>query len=338
LKRAGTTIEDLGEFGFISSIAEGCLNKPEGVVQGIGDDCAVIGPFGEKVLLVTTDLLVEKVHFILNRISPEHLGEKSIAVNLSDIAAMGGNPLHVLVSIAIPPSFPVPVLDALYDGMKSICREYSVNILGGDTSSSPAGLFINIMAVGEAHSDRVLYRRGASPGDRIYVCGTVGDSAAGLKILKGEIPVDEEDWARLIEAHTRPRPRVREGRLIGESGLASAMIDVSDGLVADLGHICDQSGVGAEIEESRLPISEELTSFSRRYDLDPVEMALTGGEDYCLLVTVPQKDCERFEELLNKNGVRGVFEVGRIVAGTAVQCIRTDGKKRELSRTGFDHF
>ena len=175
-----TTIEDIGEFGFIQSISNGCINNPAEVVQGIGDDCAVIGPFGEKALLVTADLLVENVHFILDRMLPEQVGEKAVNVNLSDIAAMGGLPRHVIVSIAIPRLFPAQVLDSIYNGIKHACQQGAVNILGGDTSSSPGGLFINITAIGEAQMDKVVYRRGASAGDRIYVCVRLGESLAGL--------------------------------------------------------------------------------------------------------------------------------------------------------------
>ncbi|RLB41770.1 MAG: thiamine-phosphate kinase [Deltaproteobacteria bacterium] len=332
------TIEDIGEFGFIRSINKDCIFRSENVICGIGDDCAVIGSSGNKALLVTTDMLVENVHFILDRIPPQHLGEKSIAVNLSDIAAMGGVPLHAFVSIAIPHSFPVSLLDALYNGMKAICQEHGVNVLGGDTSSSPAGLFISVTVIGEVSRDNILYRKGASRGDKIYVCGLLGRSAAGLAILKGDVAADEAEWNGLVEAHTRPRPMVREGRLIAGSGLASAMIDVSDGLAADLGHICEQSGVGAEVEEHKLPISADLRSFGETYGVDTVNLALSGGEDYCLLVTVPSENAAAFVRQMHKENVSELVEIGKIISGAGVYCIGRDGRKRRVSRGGFHHF
>ncbi|HDG98118.1 MAG TPA: thiamine-phosphate kinase [Desulfobacterales bacterium] len=332
------TIEDLGEFGFIRSIANNCINNPEGVIQGIGDDCAVIGPFGEKVLLVTTDLLAESIHFLLDRIPPEHIGEKAIAVNLSDIAAMGGVPRHAFVSIALPLSFPVDVANALYKGIKGVCKRYGVNILGGDTSASPAGLFINIVVTGEAHKDKVVYRKGASIGEIVYVCGTLGESVAGLKILKGEIPARETQWPSLILAHTRPRPLVEEGSIIGTSGLASAMIDVSDGLVADLEHICEQSGVGAEIREELIPLSGELARLGERYHVDVMEYALMGGEDYCLLAAVPPDNAVQFEGLLEEKTGKRPTAIGKITRGSGVRFIGRDGKQRSLAKGGYDHF
>ena len=332
------TIKDLGEFGFIRSITNGCINNNEEVIQGIGDDCAVIGPFGDKVLLITTDLLAEDIHFILDKIPPEHIGEKAIAVNLSDIAAMGGRPRHAFVSIAIPPSFPIAALNALYKGMKEICKRFGVNILGGDTSASSTDLFINIAVTGVANKDKVLYRKGASVGDILYVCGTLGASMAGLKILKGEMPASESHWPPLVLAHTRPQPLVAEGIVIGSSGLASAMIDVSDGLVADLGHICEQSGVGAEIHEESLPLPEALISLAQQYHLDPIDFALMGGEDYCLLVSVPDGNARQFEQILVREAGTRPVAIGRITKATGVRCIRADGRERPLSRGGYEHF
>jgi len=331
-------VKDLGEFGFIRSITNGCVNNNEEVIQGIGDDCAVIGPFGDKVLLITTDLLAENIHFILDKIPPEHIGEKAIGVNLSDIAAMGGRPRHAFISIAMPPSFPVAALDALYRGMKQMCKRFGVNILGGDTSASSGTLFINIAVTGVAHKDKVLYRKGASAGDMVYVCGTLGASAAGLKILKGEIPANEALWPTLVLAHTRPRPLVAEGIVIGSSALASAMIDISDGLVADLGHICRQSGVGAEIHEDSLPLSEALVNLADQYHLDPIEFALTGGEDYSLLVTVPDSNTRQFEQLLVKETGTRPVAIGRITKANGVRCIRADGRERTLEASGYEHF
>ncbi|RLB20384.1 MAG: thiamine-phosphate kinase [Deltaproteobacteria bacterium] len=338
MERDLETIEDLGEFEFIRSISQGCIHGPEGILQGIGDDCAVIGPFGDKVLLVTTDLLVENVHFILDRTPARHLGEKAVAVNLSDIAAMGGVPRHLFVSLAIPHSFPLRILNALYEGMKEVCRAYGVNLLGGDTSASLAGLFINVAVIGEAMTDQVLYRKGASPGDSIYVTGPLGEAAAGLKILKGQIEAGLADWPSLIKALTRPRPQVEEGRIIAKSGLASAMIDLSDGLVADLGHICEASDSGAEILEECLPLSNTLISFAKKYNQDPIGLCLWGGEDYQLLITVPAANGPAFERMFKEKGCGPVYKIGKITEGRRIRCVRPDGTERVLHGVGFDHF
>ncbi len=170
------TIDQVGEFGFIRSIMKGSVNDPEKLIRSIGDDCAVIGPYEEKVLLITTDLLLEGVHFLPGKIRFRELGAKAVAVNLSDIAAMGGIPRHLFAAIAIPRGMLVEDLKELDAGMKDMCRKHGVNLLGGDTSASHAGLFITLTVVGEADEEGVLYRRGASPGDRIYVTGTLGDS------------------------------------------------------------------------------------------------------------------------------------------------------------------
>ncbi len=338
VRNESRTVEDLGEFGFIKSIASGCINRLDGVVYGIGDDCAVIGPFGDRVLLVTTDLLIENVHFILDRIPPEHIGEKSIAVNLSDIAAMGGLPRHTFVSIAVPRLFPARVLNGIYGGIKSACKAYGVNLLGGDTSSSPGGLFINVTAIGETNKDSVMYRRGARVGDRIYVCGTLGGSVAGLKILKGEIPAAPEQWPSLVLMHTRPRALIKEGLTIGSCGMATAMIDISDGLVADLGHVCEESKVGAEVQEDSLPISEDLLSLGKQYHVDVTEYALTGGEDYALLVTVPPESAREFEKLLEQKTGAKPTDIGEITAGSDVKCMTPAGRQRHLETRGFNHF
>jgi len=333
------TIEDMGEFGFIRSIMNNCLHSPEDVIQGIGDDCAVMGPLDGKVLLFTTDLLIEDRHFLKEKSSPFELGWKAIAVSLSDIAAMGGRARHAFVSLAIPSHTKIAFLNKLYEGMKSLCRRYGVNLLGGDTSSSPGGLFINVAAMGEMAEEEVLYRKGASPGDLIYVTGSLGGSAAGLKLLKGELSCREEIGKVLLALHNHPEPRLKPGRLIAESRAASAMIDVSDGLLSDLGHICDASHAGARIFMELLPVSGELTTLCRGRSLDPRDLSLHGGEDYELLFTVPPKNRQLIEETMEFSQACPFTRVGEMTKEKGVRVVTKDGaEEEERASRGFDHF
>lgn len=332
------SIEDMGEFGFIRSIMKDCVCSRGDVLQGIGDDCAVIGPYGGKVLLITTDLLIEDVHFMTGKIAPHELGEKAVAVNLSDIAAMGGTPRHLFVSLAVPYFTGMDLLKSLYDGMKGMCRRYGVNLLGGDTSSSPRGIFINVTVVGEAAEDKVLYRKGAVPGDHICVTGTLGDSALGLKLLQGELSAPEKLRKMFIAAHNRPEPQLKKAGMIARSGLASSMIDISDGLVSDLHHICTAGHVGARIFQERLPLSREMRTLCRAKDIAPYPFVLSGGEDYQLLFTVPERHVDELNSLFTKNRVPVPADIGVITAMEGIICVGPDGSESHVPPKGFDHF
>jgi thiamine-monophosphate kinase len=329
---------EMGEFDFIRSIRDGCIFSRQNTVMGIGDDCAVIGPYGDKVLLITTDLLVEDIHFILESIPPEHLGRKAAAVNLSDIAAMGGAPLHLFLSLAVPSATKVETLHAVCRGIKELCRRYRVNILGGDTSSSKDGLMISIAVLGEAPMKEVLYRTGARPGDLVYVTGKLGDSAAGLLLIRHEASAPDSIASPLVRAHTLPVPHLKAGRLIAGSRLASAMIDLSDGLVSDLGHVCEQDGLGARLTESALPLSGPLREFSVINGLDPYVLALSGGEDYRLLITVPFRNREPFEKIFEGGKPCHVHLIGEIVETGGMRMVLADGTEKEVDLKGFDHF
>jgi thiamine-monophosphate kinase len=331
-------MEDIGEFEFIRSIMGDCLFSHKKLIKGIGDDCAVIGPYEGKVFLITTDMFLEDVHFILGKVTPEHIGEKAVAVNLSDIAAMGGNALHLFVSLAIPKRMSVETIHSIYHGIKATCRNYGVNILGGDTSASADRLMINVAVIGAASENEVLYRGGARPGDGIYVTGTIGDSAAGLKLIKGELSAPEPLASTLKEAHSRPAPFLEAGRMIAQSRLASAMIDLSDGLVSDLWHICETSGVGARLSHSALPLSEELITLAEINKFDPYDLAMSGGEDYRLLITVPQENAELFQKMFEKTATCHIYYVGQIIEKEGIEIIRPDGIKEQLEIAGFDHF
>ncbi|MBW1818724.1 MAG: thiamine-phosphate kinase [Deltaproteobacteria bacterium] len=331
-------LKDMGEFGFIRSIMDDCHFGKERLIKGIGDDCAVLGPYEGNALLVTTDLLVEDVHFLLSKTPPDHLGRKAVAVNLSDIAAMGGEARHLFVSIAIPPAVNVETLHDIYGGIKAMCSRYRVNLLGGDTSASPERLMINITVLGEMPEDEVLYRSGARPGDVVFVTGTLGDSLAGLKIIQEEWQVSEPFRSELIHAHHLPVPFLEPGRLAARSHLASAMIDLSDGLMADLGHICEQSGVGAEIHANRLPISEALKASSKANALVPHEAALSGGEDYRLLITVPPQNKTPFQDMFSDGKPCPLYPIGEMRESGGIRIMGENGREITPAAVGFDHF
>jgi thiamine-monophosphate kinase len=331
-------INEIGEFGLIESIRKNCLPPREGVLKGIGDDCAVYQLSPGRVLLLTTDMLVEDVHFLRSSVTPFQLGRKAIAVNLSDIAAMGGIPLVALISLAIPPDRTVEEIQELYRGMREMCGPYAVSIVGGDTVASQGNLIINVCLIGEVDEREVLYRSGARPGDRIYLTGVVGDSAAGLAILKGEITASESLAAHFLKAHNEPDPLIETGRIIAASRLASAMIDLSDGLAADLEHIAEQSGVGALLIENEIPLSRELKGLADYADRTPLDFALSGGEDYVLLVTVPAENTREFEQAFRQERTSSLFQVGEIQKEKGIRIRHEDGSVKELAHKGFDHF
>lgn len=329
---------EIGEFGFIESIKKECIASFKGVIKGIGDDCAVFGPYSGRVLLFTTDMLVEDIHFLMDKITPYQLGWKAIAVNLSDIAAMGGRPLFILLSLGIPVEMNVELIQDIYKGMKDICEHYRVNILGGDTVASPDKLIINISLIGDAKKKEVIYRSGARPGDKVYLTGNVGDSAAGLKILKNDISPPHSIGSHFIKVHNEPKPLIETGRIIATSGLASAMIDLSDGLLSDLGHICKESGVGAMLFRSKIPLSSELKLLASLANFNPLDIALSGGEDYLLLVTVPEEKIQDLELLFKDKKPSPLYLIGEIREKEGIGMVNDDGSIEEIVLRGFNHF
>ncbi len=327
--------KDIGEFGFIERIKAGTLVRPETVIKGIGDDCAVVRSASDRVTLLTTDMLVGGVHFQLKDMPPYKLGRKSIAVNLSDIAAMGGTPQEALISIAIPDTVPVEALDAIYEGMKSMTREFGVNLLGGDTTASRQHLVINAVLVGEAREEEVLYRSGAEPGDVIFLTGPVGASAAGLDCLLAGRSFAGRD--ALLDAHFDPYPHVRAGRIIAGLRAAHAMVDISDGLAGDLGHICAESRVGAVIEEARIPTTDLFRAYCERFGVDALRLAIHVGEDYVLLATAPAKAAAALGKALQEGGC-AFHRIGEIVHEPGIRLRARDGTTREIEPAGWNHF
>jgi thiamine-monophosphate kinase len=325
------TLKELGEFGFINRIAaragSGC-----GVALGIGDDAAAVIPTPGLQTLVTTDMLAEGVHFDRVFTTPFALGCKSLAVNLSDMAAMGGIPRFALLSLAIPPDLPLDFLDPFMAGFALRGKEQGVSLIGGDTCSSRSGFTISVTLMGEQHPGRIIRRSGARPGDLIHVTGTVGDSALGLELLRRG-----ERGGAAIARHLDPLPRNGAGVALAETGMATAMIDVSDGLLADLGHILEQSGGGATLFLQQLPLSPEYLRRIPQFDDDLFGRALSGGEDYELLFTAPPGREQEIRELSGSLGLP-MTVIGEIRSDPGLVVISPDGTTHTPRSRGFDHF
>ena len=285
-------MQQLGEFGLIDRIRK-MTSVPDPSWVGIGDDCAVIplspetGGAPASDLLVITDMLVEGTHFLMEDISPRQLGWKSAAVNISDIAAMGGKPIATFLSLALPKTLPEQWMQEFMEGYNGISEKYGAALLGGDTTCSPDRICINVAVLGTCPRGKARLRSAARPGDLVCVTGTLGDSAAGLRLIlggqKGAAP-------RLMDSHYTPTPRVEEGLALSCLPGVHAMMDISDGVGSDLRHILDESGVGARIDTGKLPISKELQALCSEKGWDPKELALSGGEDYELLFTMDPQE------------------------------------------------
>jgi thiamine-monophosphate kinase len=332
-------LREIGEFGLIARIRSQIANPPSNVVKGIGDDCAVSTISHGNRLVTTTDLLVEGIHFDLSFLTASELGRKSLAVNLSDIAAMGARPRFAFLSLAIPDRLSVEFLDGFLKGFLDFAAIHGVSLLGGDTSASPDRFFINVTLLGEGKGKSLVFRHGAKPGDDLYVTGTIGDSLLGLQIgkqKKKKALSPEETF--LLNRHLNPTPRVREGRIFAEKKLAHAMIDLSDGLLSDLGHICEESHVGATIYSHRLPLSDPLKVQTARIGASGWKIALRGGEDYELLFSASPKKGPGILAL-GRKWPCGVTWIGTIEPqnkGIVIQGMQ--GPVDAANFRGYDHF
>lgn len=314
-------IKELGEFGLIQEIKKG-IELPSGVT-GIGDDCAVLPQKNGLETLVSTDMLVEGTHFLLDDISPYDLGWKSAAVNISDIAAMGGECIGSFLSFALPKGVQKEWLDEFFRGYKEISAQFNCPLLGGDTTSSPDRLCISVTVLGRSDVGMSRKRCDAREGDLICVTGPLGDAAGGLKLILGRCERDA-DAQYLIDRHYLPMPRIAQGRLLAAAG-ARAMMDVSDGVGSDLRHILDESGVGAEIDIDRIPLSAQLKRKCAQMGWDAAELAISGGEDYELLFTIGEDE----ERLLDVEH----YVIGRVTEGYGIVW---KGSEKEFS--GYRHF
>lgn len=332
-------LSELGEIDLVERLKSLARQEDDILKIGIGDDCAVIRRSDGMVWLLTTDCLIEGVHFRLDLTTPRELGAKAVAVNVSDVAAMGGKPRFALATLGLPAATPVEDVEALYEGIRWSCEHYGLSLVGGDTTRSPQ-MLLSLVLLGEQSEELVIARRGASSGDLIFVTGTLGDSAVGLALLEeGEKPdAASTDVRWLVSRHLAPRPRLRMGRRIAEARLASSMIDISDGLATDLKRLCAASGVGARVELERLPCSSPLKAIAPARGLEPALVALTGGEDYELLFTVPSDRSEELKGELSKPGPL-ITCIGTITPpDKGVVVVEPGGRERPMSEKGFNHF
>lgn len=302
-----TELESLGKFAMIDRLTDGFARYNKSTVKGVGDDCAVLGT-GKKKTVVSTDMLVEGIHFDMTYTPLRHLGYKAVARGLSNICAMNATPTQVLIAIAVSNRFSVEALDELYAGIRLCCERYVVDLVGGDTSSSRLGMVISVTAIGEVLSDRITYRSGAQLHDLICVSGDLGSAYSGLLILEREkvtfqadpnFKPDLDSYDYVLERYLKPEPRTDIVKFLAEKEIVpTAMIDVSDGLASELLHICKQSRCGCQVYEERLPIDYQTTRVCSEMSQNmlPVSNALNGGEDYELLFTISQKDYDKVKE------------------------------------------
>ncbi|MDI6717169.1 MAG: thiamine-phosphate kinase [Actinomycetota bacterium] len=330
-------VKDLGEFGLIERIAKIVEYADERVILAIGDDTAVVKPTKLDYTLLTTDLLVENVHFTLNTITPWQLGYKSISVNLSDIAAMGGIPNYAVISLALSPETEVSLVEDMYRGMADVSRKYGLRVVGGDITKSDR-LIINVAMIGEVEDSSLCRRSDAKVGDIIMVTGVLGASAAGLRIvLNPAIEKTVREAQELKKAHFLPEPRLKEGRILASIGI-NAMEDISDGLASEIKHICEASLVGARLFMNKIPIAKGVESVASLNGEKAIDIALSGGEDYELVFTAPKELELEIVESLAKIGTK-VTVVGEIVnSSEGISIIDWSGSKKPLDISGYTHF
>ena len=337
-----TEIATLGEFGLIDHLTEGIKPVNESTKYGIGDDAAVLSYPAETETLVTTDLLLEGVHFDLTYVPLKHLGYKAAVVNFSDVYAMNGTPRQITVSLGVSKRFSVEDMEALYAGIRLACEEYGVDIVGGDTTSSYTGLTISITCIGEVAKGKAVYRNGARETDLICVSGDLGAAYMGLQLLEREkaaLQGDNKDLQPdfagkeyLLERQLKPEARRDIIRRLAEAGIQpTAMMDVSDGLSSELLHICTQSKVGCRVYEEHIPIDYQTAVMAEEFNMNLTTCALNGGEDYELLFTVPISEHEKVSEM---EGIRLIGHITKAELGCAL--ITRDGQEFELKAQGWN--
>ncbi len=337
-----TEINELGEFRLIDHLTAQAQLQNASSIRGVGDDAAVIDNTGQ-LTVVSTDMLVEGIHFDLMYMPLKHLGYKSVVVNLSDIYAMNAQPKQITVSLALSNRFSVEALEELYAGIYAACERYGVDLVGGDTSASNKGLIISVTAIGQGESDKLVYRNGARVGDLVCISGDVGAAYLGLQLLEREkqiylsnpnVQPDLEEQTYLIGRQLKPEARRDIVDMFAKNALVpTAMIDISDGLASDLFHICKQSGVGAYLEESGIPIHPDAQLMALKFQLDPVTCALNGGEDYELLFTIAPQDVDKIRFLPD------IYIAGEILeAKDGIKLHTKGGNIHELQAQGWTHF
>ena len=336
------------EFDLIRALHRRHGRRTPSVIQGIGDDAAIVTSRAGQWMVLTTDLLTEGVHFDLRTATMADIGFRAATANLSDIAAMGATPQYVLVALAIPRTGTSHNVHQLYRGMMAACRPHRVELIGGDTSASSSGWFLSLTLIGMVPPRKVLFRNGARIGDLLYITGTIGDALAGLRLLNEPPPrakhyplsaaLSTRHRQFLIGRHLRPTARVTEGQWLSTHRFATSAIDISDGLSGDLHHICEESHVGAALDLSALPLSTACRAYAASRKLDPVDLALTGGEDYELLVTVPPRQRPRLERTALERGF-SLTCIGKIhPLRFGIQALSPHGRPHPLANRSYEHF
>jgi thiamine-monophosphate kinase len=338
-----TGIEELGEFGLINHLTKGFNSSNASTLKGIGDDAAVLDIGEHDALLISTDTLIEGVHFNLMYTPLKHLGYKAVAVNVSDICAMNGTAEQITLSLAVSSKFPVEALEELYEGIHAACEHYKVDLVGGDTTSSLSGLIITVTVIGKAKKEAITYRDGAKEYDLLVVSGDLGGAYLGLQVLEREkevfqanpsIQPDLDGHDYIIQRQLKPEARIDVIGILNELGVKpTSMIDISDGLASEIIHICSQSKVGCHIYDEKIPIDAKTSITALDFNLDPSTCALNGGEDYELLFTISQSDFEK----INTNPNFSI--IGHITnEKDGIYYIDKQGSAIELKAQGWRHF
>ena len=338
-----TEIGAIGEFGLIDKINQRVILQHASTLKGIGDDAAVLDGGSDHKRLISTDMLLEGVHFDLSYMPLTHLGYKAVTVNVSDIAAMNGIPKQMTISLGLSNRMSVEAVEALYEGIYAAAKDYQIDIVGGDTTSSRSGLVISITLIGESAPDNIVYRNGAKEGDILCLSGDIGGAYMGLQILEREKEVFNVDpnmqpqldkYSYIVGRQLRPKARMDVIHELGDLGiLPTSMIDISDGLASEIFHLCKQSQKGVCIYEDKLPIEKQTFETAAEFSMDPNTAALNGGEDYELLFTIDQKD---FEKMKNHDDIT---TIGYIHAPDLGKVMVTNNKNTiELTAQGWIHF
>ncbi|MDO9037608.1 MAG: thiamine-phosphate kinase [Lutibacter sp.] len=335
-----TSLSELGEFGLIKHLTQNFGIQHKSTIKGVGDDAAVL-EIKDKNILVTTDLLVEGVHFDLSYMPLKHLGYKAVVVNVSDICAMNGIATQIVVSIAVSNRFPLEAIEELYAGIHLACKTYGVDLVGGDTTSSTKGLLISITAIGEAKNEDIVYRNTAKPNDLLVVTGDLGAAYLGLQVLEREKQVfevnpnsqpDLTNYTYLIQKQLKPEARKDMVVLFAALNVKpTAMIDISDGLSSEILHICTQSNVGCNLYEEKIPLDPQVISTCEEFDLNSTTIALSGGEDYELLFTISQEDFPKIQ------GNPHLTVIGHITdESVGVNLVTRAGQQIKLTAQGWN--
>ena len=332
-------LEDLGEFGLISRLTDALETRAD-VALGVGDDAALLDPGPDMLVAATVDALVAGRHFLMTVATPEEIGRKALAVNLSDLAAMGAEPCWALVSLLLPASLEVSVLDGVYAGLRREAREYGMAVVGGNVAATDGPLTLDVVALGRCPQGTAVTRAGGKPGDLLLVTGSLGAAVAGLLVARDPqraAGVAHNVLQQARSAMVTPTPQVAAGRTLASRRLVTAMLDISDGLTADLGHLCERSGVGAELDASLIPVDPAATTIAPLYGRDPLALALYGGDDYELVCALAPKYRDEALAALREVGCAPTI-IGRLTEPGAGMTLRhADGSTEPLAAKGWDH-